>query len=240
VTEELRVHWELHGLDERAVALEHTLAALPARLRAHESRVSAARAAVDALDRRAADSLRRRRQLEVEIAGLLAQQKRFEQQLLAVTNQQQYEAMQHEIAAVRAKRDALETAELELLEADDRDAAARPEAAHTLERAQAEAAAATAGIATEEAGARAELAELDARRRALVEPLAPAVRQRYERLRSGRSGQAVAAIVQQACGACHRALPPAGLQAARRRETLLLCDGCGRLLMLPPGDPAGA
>jgi hypothetical protein len=239
VTEELRTHWELHGIDERAAALELSLAALPGRRRASEARVAAARSALETLDRRVAESVKRRRALEVEIAALLAQQKRFEQQQLSVTNQQQYEAMQHEIAGVRSSRDGLETEALERLEADDRDAAARPELAHALERAEAEAATTAAEVGREESAARAGLAELDARRQALAQPLAPAARQHYERLRSGRGGQAVAVIVQQACGACHRALPPAGLQAARRRESLLTCDGCGRLLMLPPEEPSG-
>jgi predicted nucleic acid-binding Zn-ribbon protein len=44
----------------------------------------------------------------------------------------------------------------------------------------------------------------------------------------------VAALHNGACGACFRALPPAALQEARRRERLLSCDGCGRFLMLPP------
>jgi predicted nucleic acid-binding Zn-ribbon protein len=62
---------------------------------------------------------------------------------------------------------------------------------------------------------------------------------RYEKLRAGRAGRAVAAVENGACGGCHRGLPPAILQEARRREKLLVCDGCGRLLMLPP-EPGGA
>src|SRR5207302_11231052 len=69
---------------------------------------------------------------------LFRSQKRFEQQLLAVTNQHQFEAMQHEIAGVRRKRDVLETEALERMEAEEREAAARPEKAHALERAEAE------------------------------------------------------------------------------------------------------
>ena len=59
-------------------------------------------------------------------------------------------------------------------------------------------------------------------------------RSRYERLRTGRAGRAVAAVQNGACGACFRALAPAALQEARRRERLLSCDGCGRYLVLPP------
>ena len=66
-----------------------------------------------------------------------------------------------------------------------------------------------------------------------------ASRTRYERLRGLRGGRAVAAIGKGACGGCGSALAPHALQESRKRDHLLTCDGCGRLLMLPPeGQPA--
>jgi predicted nucleic acid-binding Zn-ribbon protein len=239
VTEELRHHWDLHEIDEQAVTREQALAKHPEQRRAHEARVAAARGALAALDQRVSDSSRRRRTLDGEIAAFDAQQRRFEQQLLQVTDQKQYEAVQHEIAAVRAKRDVLETEVLERLDAEEREAAARPEKAHVLERAEAEAATLFAKLEAESATLRAELAALDARRAEVAARLAAPARARYEKLRAGRAGRAVAAVTQGACGGCFRGLSPAALQEARRREKLLTCDGCGRLLVLPPeGTPA--
>ncbi|HEY6194935.1 MAG TPA: hypothetical protein VI504_07840, partial [Candidatus Eisenbacteria bacterium] len=162
MTEELRLHWALHEIDEQAVACEQVLAKHPEQRRAQEARIASARAALAALDQRTADSSRRRRTLDGEIAAFEAQQKHFEKQLLAVTNQHQFEAVQHEIAAVRAKRDVLETEVLERLDAEERDAAGRPEKAHALERAEAEGAALFAKLDAESARLRAELAALDA------------------------------------------------------------------------------
>src|ERR1051325_12213583 len=73
-----------------------------------------------------------------------------------------FRSVQHEIAAVRAKRDVLETEVLERLDAEERDAAGRPEKAHALERAEAEGAALFAKLDAESARLRAELAALDA------------------------------------------------------------------------------
>lgn len=239
MTEELRHHWDLHEIDEQAVAREQALAKHPEQRRAHESRVAAARTALAALDQRVSDSSRRRRVLDGEIAAFDVQQRRFEQQLLQVTDQKQYDAVQHEIAAVKAKRDVLETEVLERLDAEEREAAARPEKAHALERAEAEAAALFARLDAEAAAHRGELAQLEARRAEVAVRLAPAARARYEKLRAARAGRAVAAVTQGACGGCFRGLSPAALQEARRREKLLTCDGCGRLLVLPPeGGPA--
>ena len=234
MTEELRLHWALHEIDEQSVVREQALAKQPEARREVTARVTAARTAVHAIDQRLADSLKRRRVLDREIAAYDEQQHRYEQQLLSVTTQHQLEAMQHEIAAVRSKRDVLENEALERLDAEERDTKARPEKAHALERAETEANATGSRLDTEAAAHKTELAALEARRGEIASALPPATRSRYEKLRAGRAGRAVAAIENGACGGCHRGLPPAALQEARRREKLLLCDGCGRLLMLPP------
>ena len=234
MTEELRVHWELHETDEQSVSREQQLARHPELRRAHEAKVAAARAVLAAIDQRLAAALQRRRALERDITAFDVQQKHFEQQLQAVTDQKQYLAVQHEISGVRARRDTLETEALELLDQEERETKARPDKAHALERAESEASAAFAALEAEAAKLRGELATLEAERQRVCAQLPPASRQRYERLRSGRSGRAVAAIDHNACGACHRGLPPAGLQAARRRDALIICDGCGSLMLLPP------
>ena len=239
MTEELRLHWILHEIDEQAVAREHALARHPETRREHGARVTAARAALQAIDQRLAESSRRRRVLDREIAAYDVQQQRFEHQLLSLTTQHQLEAMQHEIGTVRTKRDVLENEALERLDAEERDTKARPEKAHALVRAEAEETATLARLDAESGSLTAELASLAARRAETAGALPPATRTRYEKLRAGRAGCAVAAITNGACGGCHRGLPPAAIQEARRREKLLVCDGCGRLLMLAP-DAGGA
>ncbi len=240
MTEELRLHWDLHEIDEQAVVREQALAKHPEQRRAHETRVAAARQALAALDQRTSESAKRRRLLDGEITAFDAQQHHFEQQLQAVTDQKQFEAVHHEIAAVKSRRDVLETEVLERLDAEERDATARAEKAHARERAEAEAATLFAKLDVEAATLRADLAALDARRAETAGRLQPVARTRYVKLRAGRAGRAVAAVTQGACGGCFRGLSPAALQEARRREKLLVCDGCGRLMLLPPaeGEPA--
>ncbi len=52
----------------------------------------------------------------------------------------------------------------------------------------------------------------------------------YERVRKGRGGSAVVAVKKRACGACYKALTPKKIQDIRRAEQILTCDNCGRLL----------
>ena len=234
MNDELLQHWALRSLDDEAARLASELGRLPALRRTHEARVAAARRALAACDGLEASASQKRRALERDIATFDAQEKRFEQQLAAVTDQKQFEAVQHEIAAVRAKRSDIETTALEQLEIEERSTAERPSLLTTLDRATQDAANANAAWDAEEEGSRERTAELDAQREAIAANLASAARSAYLRLRGARDGRAIAAIENGACGACFHSLSPHAAQEARKRERLLSCDGCGRLLLLAP------
>ena len=52
----------------------------------------------------------------------------------------------------------------------------------------------------------------------------------YERVRKGKGGSAVVAVKRRACGACYKALTPKKIQEIRKADHILTCDNCGRLL----------
>ena len=52
----------------------------------------------------------------------------------------------------------------------------------------------------------------------------------YERVRKGKGGSVVVAVKKRACGACYKALTPKKIQDIRKAERILTCDNCGRLL----------
>lgn len=240
MTDELLHHWALHLIDEDAVHLAADRAKLPEARRAQEAKLAAEKRKSETAASRAADLLARRRRLEGDLSTFEVQERRYRTQLDAVTDQKQFEAVQHEIAGVARKRGDLETEVLEILESEERLAAERPALAAALAKTERETADALARLAAEEARLAGLIAALDARRTEAAAPLDAAARTRYERVRTSKGGRAVVAVVQGACGGCARNLTPHALQDARRAERLLTCDGCGRMMMMPPGEAAGA
>ena len=103
-----------------------------------------------------------------------------------------------------------------------------------LNTAEAELADRVRAIEHEEEAARRQRGVFQARREKQLEGLPPATRQRYERALSGRAGRAVVPILKGACGGCFRGQPPQVLMEAKKRDRLLVCEGCGRILILPP------
>lgn len=52
----------------------------------------------------------------------------------------------------------------------------------------------------------------------------------YDRVRRGKGGSAVISVKKRACGACYKALTPKKVQEIRKADKILTCDNCGRLL----------
>ncbi len=52
----------------------------------------------------------------------------------------------------------------------------------------------------------------------------------YERVRRGKGGAVVVMVRKRSCSACHKALTPQKVQQIRREDRIYTCDSCGRLL----------
>ncbi len=235
MSEEVDRLWALRGLDEEAHGVRATLARFPEQRRELERSVAGARERLETLKAHLADLQKQRRDLERQAGVLSEQERKFQSQLPTVKKNEEYTALLHEIEGTRRKRSDLETEILMRMDGEEQEQKKRPEVERALQAAEREAAERLRVLEGEEATERARLADLDARRQIELEHLPPGTRTRYERVHAMRDGRAVMPIVKGACGGCFRAQPPQVLQEARRRDRMLTCEGCGRLMVLPPG-----
>jgi predicted nucleic acid-binding Zn-ribbon protein len=234
MNEELQTLWTLHELDDRLVQIHAALRRHPAERRAADLAVESEQSRLAAHQQRIAELRTARRRIEQEIEALGGEEKRFQGQLPMVKKNDEYQALLHEITDRRTRRSDLETDVLVNMEAEEQLLAAQPAIEKALAEARAAAEQRIAAITSAEARGRTEAAALEERRAALLPALAAGTRSRYERIRESLGGRAVAPIVKGACGGCFRGQPPQVLQEARRGDRLLVCDGCGRLLVQPP------
>jgi len=54
----------------------------------------------------------------------------------------------------------------------------------------------------------------------------------YERILKHHKDRAIVPVERQSCGGCHMKLPPQTIQDIRRKQTIVTCGFCGRLLYL--------
>jgi uncharacterized protein len=174
------------------------------------------------------------RMQQLEAGSLRERSTQLEQQLYggAITNPRELESLRLEAANVGQQLDRRELGLLELsVQAEDlhkRIATLEKELADQQEAWQSRQAQLNAQLEklnSDEEG-------LAAQRTKLAATLDQRELQKYESLRKGKGGRAVAKVERGLCQACRMSLPTQQLQRVRSGRQTVLCSSCGRMLFL--------
>jgi predicted nucleic acid-binding Zn-ribbon protein len=229
----------LQKLDSAALDAERRLAAEPGRLKALDERLEAAQQGVAAAKERLTANQGARREIEKNVAVHQGRLSKFREQAMAVKTNQEYHAIQNEIAFAQTEIKKLEDQILELMvEADDLTAGVKKSESE-LAAEQKAVDAEKQAIAREQSELKALLDKLRGERSAVVSGLAPAVMSLFERISKRNNGVAMAEARDGICTICHVRLRPQIFNTVRRNEEILQCDSCQRVLyFVPPPAPA--
>ena len=211
---------------------------LPKRREALRTALALAKAALDSAKKDLEAARLARRGFEKEVEGFQSEIAKLERQLLDVKTNQEYTAMRHQIEAVKTKRSDAETRILESYDREEAIGAAMKGAEKKVAEEEARLKQGEAALDQEKAEIEKAL-EAQVRDRDAVRPQVPAgLLAKYDRMVGVRDGVAVAEIRKGACGACFKSLTPHAMQEARRRESILNCEACGRILIFIEGTAA--
>ena len=223
---------ELQRRDGALAESKRRLADVPKRRDALSRALDGARNKVRGIQKELESARLERRRLEKEADGFSAEAARLEKQLFDVKTNEEFTAMKHQIANVTGKRSDHETAILEWMEKEESLGAGLKKAEAGVVAAERTLHEGGAALDAEAAALEAEIAERTRYRDEVRVPIAPALLAKYDRLYAGREGVAVVSVQNSACGACHRALTAHDMQIAKQGETILSCEGCGRIVIL--------
>ncbi len=235
---------QLQDLDRRIAKLQHEIAALPKHISAIERTLDSHIRKVEADRAALAANQRERKRLDSDIQEQQQRISKLKDQMLQAKTNAQYTSFKNEIdyceLEIRKCEDRIleRMTESEPLERNVKTA----ESALNAEKQQvnAEQEAARKQTATTEA----QLRELLAERSKATKDMTPNVLSAYERIRKSRKGIAVAEAIDGRCSACHMALRLQFYQDLRRRDRIMFCESCGRILFYTPPpaevDDAGA
>jgi len=220
---------ETDRLRERAVVIPRELERIAKALGVHQEIFDEERRRLTELqlDRKAA---------EREIETAKTKRREFEFQQTRIRNNQEYQANLREIESMKEKVTLYDGRALEILMQEE-------EVQKEIERlAQvvAEEKRKHDGIAdrlkAEFTIVQGDLDAKDAERQTAVDRLSAPLRARYERIRRSKGDLAIVGVDAGACGGCGYALPPQRLQEVRRNRDIILCEGCGRILVATIDD----
>lgn len=234
----LSVLIELQALDSAIDAARKRLAELPTLEKAGAQQVAAATASLDAARSAFNDSAAARKLVEKDVAAIDTRLARFEEHKASVKTNDEFHALQREVATGQQEKGVLEEQVLVLMMEADTLAARVKEAEGVLAAAKKDLDTMKAAHATERAGLDDKVAGLVAERTAKAAGVDKPTFAKYEQLLKGRRGVAVARMEGELCTACHVKMRPAVAVQVRRNDTLIACDSCQRLLYFVAPAPA--
>ena len=237
----LEILHRLQDLERQAAALRADLDAVNQRRLEIEAPVLEAQAALDAITATIEDRQTQRRAGDRDVTMFQQRLTKFRQQLMAVTNGREYEAVQHEIATVEGELKVREDQTISLLFELDELTPQADEARRTLAARKDAAGVAMAGEADETQRHRLELAAVEGSITVLRPTIDASALAIYDRAAKRYPLHAVADLKGELCLGCNVKNRHMITSEVRRGEKLVQCENCTRLLYaVKPTAPAPA
>lgn len=237
---------QLQDLERQAADLRAALEAVDRRRLEIEAPVLEAQAALETLTRTIEERQAQRRAGDRDVAALQQRLAKFRQQLMAVTNNREYEAVQHEIANAEAQLKAREDETLSILFEIDELTPQAVAAQQSLDERRDAASLATTGLTDDTQRHKLELAALEGSIAALRATVAAPALATYDRTARRYPRYAVAELKGEMCVGCNVKIRPMLASAVRKGEQIVQCENCTRLLYVvkavppPPASPPPA
>lgn len=223
---------EIHSLHQRAKAIRDRLAGVPKTVAARQAQVARKN---EGLEKAKKDL----QQVKVSKAGKESQRKSllskiddYSSKLLNVKKNEEYKAIQNEIALVKSQVNKVDDEIIEFeLDLEERDVKLK-ELDADLKKAQADLAAYQKQAADAKPADETKLAELSASLVAAEAVIHPELIEKYQRVIRQRGADALAEVEEGACMGCNMAVTSQMLNDLINCDTLVFCRSCGRVLYM--------
>lgn len=220
----------LQDRDRKILQLLREQKDVPVRKQLIESRLQAHRESLKASQEEIKKHTATVKGLEVEIETKKDQIKKYREQQLQAKKNEEYRALEREIASVQKEIRALEDQEIVAMERMDE--LQKTMAEHQQDFQQEEKRVLTDFQALESrvTNIQQELDRIRAERVALAAEADVAWVARYERILQKTGDFAMVPVEKNCCGGCHMTLPPSVIHDARKGLAITTCNYCGRML----------
>ena len=220
----------VQDLDCRILRIEKELRDIPARKAEIESRLDEHRKAVEEAKEAVKGAQAHVKQIELEIETRRQRIQKLRDQQVQLKTNKEFQAMDAEIRAVEAEISGIEDKALEAMVGIDatmsevrvREADLRTEAASVKEE--------VAGLDVRARELQGDLDRVSKERQSEAVAVDPEWLSAYDRIFKNRKGPSFVRVENGVCGGCHMTLPPYLCHAARRKNAILLCEFCGRMI----------
>jgi predicted nucleic acid-binding Zn-ribbon protein len=228
----------LQDIERRSAAAARIVADAPGTLAALATTLANAKAGVESAKSALADNQVARRALERDLQTAQQRLEKYKDQTMAVKTNDEFHAMQHQMAAVKADIDRLEGSILEVMMTADALQGRLAGAEATLKAQTASVAAQQATVSADRDANAAVVLACAAERAALVAQMTPSVVATFDKVSRQRTGVGIARAEQERCVVCQVRLRLMVFSAVKRNDSIVQCDSCQRILYFIPPTPA--
>lgn len=232
IAEQLVFLAELARVDQEAKTANDKLEALPAIAKKADAIAAKIKSELDGAQARKASAAAAKRSLEQEASDERIKIRKWEARANDIRGEREHAALTSEIGGAKRQIRDLEDSVLEQMESLEASGAdiVKLEAKHAEATADAKSEYEKVADAVKELTGI--VATLNGRKAVLLEKLPANVIKRYEQVAAKRQGVGVAVIDKNdACGACHMAVPPQLCIQVQKGQVLESCPACQRLLV---------
>lgn len=224
----------LQDRDQRRLALESQLRAIPRDIAAVEQKIAAGQSARETAHGELLQLEVKKKAIENEIGGAAERQARYKSQQLQVRKNDEYQALGGEIEHTQTEISTLEEEELRVMYAIDEAKQRLAAAGEDLKRTTSGHEARIGALRERATGLHAELQAAQEAMAAAHSQLDEPVRRLYDRLATKPGLPVVVAIHEGKCGGCHLKISSNVDSERRKADQLVTCDQCGRIIY---GEP---
>jgi uncharacterized protein len=169
--------------------------------------------------------------LEMDIKAMEGKQKIYQTQLFQVKNNREYDAVTNEIESVKADIVKKENHLLELIETIENMKKSVVSMKEEEEKLKNQFEHKKNELESRLEKTKKEEEALKGERQKLSSQFDAKLLSSYERIRNAKNGLGVVPVLNNACGGCHKMLPPQKLLEIREMNRIYLCETCGRMIV---------
>jgi len=230
MADQLELLKQLQAIDGQLFTLRRQQEDKPRELEEANARAASQEARVKAAEERLKTLQLAQKEKEGDLQTREGQIKKLQGQLFQVKTNKEYTVMQHEIDALKADNSLLEEMILKAFDTIDQASKDRQREQANLSVQQEQLRIERQRIEQEVATIEEQIAQLERSRKLLIPDVPAPTLETYERVLDIREGLALVPLMNNACGGCHRRLPPQVINQVLLKAALVTCETCNRIL----------
>ncbi len=232
MSEEMKLLVQLQKLDVQIYAFEKIKAGGPLKIRRSVEEFRKKGEALNEEGERLKALQVKQNSKENDLLVKEEQIKKCQTQLYQIKTNKEYAAMQQEIKGYGADKSVLEDEIIAILDETDNKKDDIEKEKTLLEEEEKKLDEEKAKINSEVKDAEERLGALYKERADFAGRVDKQILSKYERILKGKEGMAIVPVLDDACGGCHLNLPPQVINVIKRKQDLILCESCARILYI--------